>query len=249
MLAIVDGDSILYRATWDGATLDQAKRKYLDILSEYISLGWCDNSIVYIKGEGNWRYDVFSKYKGNRKENPHAEMITALVEWLGKEKLAIRAFGCEADDLVRRRAEKCKARNQNYVVISADKDLDCIEGNHIRPGPKGIKQYIVTKEQADYNYYYQVLIGDSSDYIKSPYLLGPKKAEEILKSTDRKNWKAAIEKEYKDRCGTEWFHAIMFTGSLIHIQRYKDDMFIWDEEKGNFFDCGLKENPKCYKYK
>jgi len=252
MLAIVDGDSILYRATWEAKSLKEAQEKYISVLADFIAEVWADKAVVYIKGKGNWRFDVFNGYKGHRKpDEKYAErdqMIKELCVWLEKEKIAIRCHGCEADDVVRRKAVKCMERDIDYTIISADKDLDCIEGKHLRPGPKGLKFYTVTKEEAEYFYYYQVLIGDTTDNIKSPYQLGPKKAKSILDSTARNAWKTAIENEYKARCKDEWLHALMFTGSLIHIQRYKEDMFVWDESKGNFFDCNFKNAPSCYNY-
>ena len=253
MIGIVDSDSILYRACWKVKDLEEAKEKYLDVLKIYMTEGWCDSATCFVKGNDNWRYKVFSDYKAHRGTgNPdmNMEVMKELVEWLGKERLAIRSHGMEADDLVRRKAVKCDQRDLNYVVISADKDLDCIAGRHIRPSNKGdLKEYTVTQEEADYNYYIQVLVGDMTDNIKSPNRLGAKTAEKILKSTSRGEWKNAIEREYKERCGDEWLHALMFTGSLIHIQRFQDDFFIWDKEKGNFWECGFSEAPSCYNYK
>lgn len=254
MIGIVDADSILYRACWDISELQEAQEKYLDILKAYLSEGWCDNSISFVKGKDNWRYKVFKDYKAHRGTSPsnkmNMEVMAQLIEWLGKERLAILSHGMEADDLVRRKAVKCVHRDLNHVIISADKDLDCIAGRHIRPNNKGdLKEYTVTAEEADYNYYIQVLIGDMTDNIKSPKRLGAKTAEKLLKSTSRGNWKKEIEREYKERCGSEWYHALMFTGSLIHIQREANDYFIWDEDKGNFWDCGFEGAPSCYDYK
>jgi len=252
MIGIIDADSIFYRAAWKTTDLAEAKEKYLDILKIYISEAWADKSVCFIKGDNNWRYKVFSDYKAHRGSgNPdmNMEIMKELIEWTAQERLAIRSHGCEADDLVRRKAVKCVERNLNHVIISADKDLDCIAGRHIRPSNKGdLKEYTVTQEEADYNYYIQVLIGDMTDNIKSPKRLGAKTAEKLLKSTSRGEWKYVIEREYKDRCGEEWLHALMFTGSLIHIQRYQDDYFVWDKDKGNFWECGFKEAPKCYEY-
>ena len=254
MLGIVDADGILYRACWNVEDLNEAKEKYLDILKGYLTESWCDESISFVGGNGNWRYRVFKDYKGNRKPDPNRtkemEIIRELKEWLGKERLAIRSHGLEADDLVRRKANKCLQREQSYVIISADKDLDCIVGKHVRPNQRGdIKEYTVSEDDAEYNYYIQVLIGDMTDNIKSPKRLGVKTAEKLLKGSGRTEWKRVIEREYKERCGDEWFHALMFTGSLIHIQRYQDDYFVWDKDKGNFWECGFEGPPKCYEYK
>ena len=251
MIGIVDVDSILYRACWDIFELDEARDKYCDILRGYLDEGWCDEFACYIKGKDNWRYKVFSDYKAQRgkyvNERMNMEVMAELVDWIVDNRLAIPSHGCEADDLVRRKAEKMRARDKNFIVISADKDLDCIAGKHMRPTPKGeLLEYMVSPEEANYNYYMQVLIGDMTDNIRSPKRLGPKTAEKIL-DTDPSNYKKVIEEAYKERCGNEWLHALMFTGSLIHIQRYQDDYFKWDGK--NFWEHGFKENPSCYEYK
>jgi len=259
MIAIIDGDSILYRACYGTDDLEYAKKKYLEILRAQIDDCWADKAICFVKGKGNWRHKVFKYYKAHRstvsKEDHlkshglNMELMPPLLDWLVASRLAIPSNGMEADDLVRRKALKCEARGENYTIVSADKDLDCIVGKHLRPYKDKTSSYFITPEEADYNYYKQIMIGDSTDFIKSPRLLGPKTAEKLLKETSRGNWKKMIEKEYKERCGSEWFHALMFTGSLIHIQRYANDFFVWDKTKGDFWECGFSEAPKCYGYK
>lgn len=63
MLGIVDADGILYRACWNVEDLNEAKEKYLDILQSYLTEGWCDESLCFVGGTGNWRYKIFSDYK------------------------------------------------------------------------------------------------------------------------------------------------------------------------------------------
>ena len=252
MIGIVDVDGILYRACWDALELKDAQDKFLDILTNYISDSWCDEAVGFVRGKGNWRYKVFEDYKAQRgtytNERMNMEVMGELVEWIVKERIAIRSDGCEADDLVRRKAIKCANRGINYVIISADKDLDCIEGKHYRPNNKGdVQEYFVTPEEAEYNYYLQVLVGDMTDNIRSPNRLGPVTAKKILDGTSSSNWKRAIEEAYKERCGSEWLHALMFTGSLIHIQRYQDDYFKWNGK--NFWEHGFVGAPSCYPYK
>lgn len=252
-LAIVDGDGLLFRAVSKVKNVEAAYKKYMKILHGYVRDSECEKAIIYCEGKGNWRKDLFTGYKANRR--PKGQVIDAqmimlleLKDLLFDSKVAIPAIGCETDDLVRRRAHLCMQRDQDYMVISADKDLDMIIGPHMRVNQYGeTKYYIIDEKMSDYNYFKQIMIGDMGDNIKSPYLLGPKLAEKILKTNNRKNWRTLIEKEYKDRCGKDWEHALYFTGSLIHIQRFKDDMFNWNKE-GTWFDKKFQGAPSCYKY-
>ena len=134
------------------------------------------------------------------------------------------------------------------MFISADKDLDTIVGPHVRFNPQWkLRKYEIDDSESDYNYFLQLMIGDMMDGIKSPRLLGEKTAKKILDNNPRKNWRALIEKEYKERCGSEWEHALYFTGSLIHIQRWKDDYFQWNKS-GTWWDKGFESFPSCYSY-
>lgn len=252
-LAIVDGDGLLFRATSKVRDIDAAYKKYMRVLLGYVRDSECDKAVVYCEGKGNWRRKVFEGYKATRRvaqEDRAAQMImiSELKDALFDTKVAIPAIGCETDDLVRRRAHLCMQRNQEYAVISADKDLDVIIGPHLRVDQYGgIKYYIIDDKMSDYNYFYQLCVGDMTDNIKSPKLLGPKYTEKLLKGNNRKTWRKLIEDEYKKRCGSEWLHALYFTGSLIHIQRHKDDMFQWGKG-GTWFDKGFEGAPSCYEY-
>lgn len=254
MHSIIDGDGLLYQAAYNVPNVAAAYKKFIDKIDQLATRDWDQDgtSTIFIEGKGNWRQDVFSGYKATRraakKDDPNKQLRFELGNFLVENKLVIQAKGMESDDLVRRKAETMRRRGQPYIVISADKDLDMVQGPHIRFDTKWkLQEYEVDAERSDYHYFYQLMVGDMTDNIKSPHLLGGKTAEKILKAP-RGQWKSLVEKEYRERCGAEWFHALMFTGSLVHIQRWQGDMFIWDKAKGNFFDCGFTDYPTCYAY-
>ena len=255
MHSIIDGDGLLYQSAYNVKNLEKAYDKFVDKINQLTNWDWDQDgsSTIFIEGKGNWRRDVFSGYKAPRKKtqsaDPNKELRRELADFLIDEKIVISAVGMESDDLVRRKAESMRKRNQPYVVISADKDLDMTVGPHLRFDTKWkIKQYEVDQQKSDYAYFYQLMCGDMTDNIKSPKLLGDKTVRKILDGNPQDKWKGLVEKEYQDRCGSEWFHALMFTGSLVHIQRYQGDMFVWDKDKGNWFDCGFDGPPSCYTY-
>ena len=139
-------------------------------------------------------------------------------------------------------------RGQDYIVVSADKDLDMTVGPHLRFNTKNeIIQYDISQGQSDRNYYYQLLVGDMTDNIQHPNGVGPVKANKLLDEATPETWKDAVEAIYKEKCGDEWLHALYFTGSLIHIQRHKDDMFDWGE-RGSWYEQDFVGAPSCYNY-
>ena len=254
MHTIIDGDGLLYQSAYNVKNVKQAYDKLVDKVEQLCTADWDQSGsyTMFIEGKGNWRKDVFTGYKAHRgtklAEDPNRELRWQLADYLISNKLVIPAIGLESDDLVRRKAEAMYQRDQPYIVCSADKDLDMVCGNHIRFNTKWVlEQYEITKEKSDYNYFKQLMLGDMQDNIRSPKGLGIKTVEKLLKEHSRDNWRALVEKQYQERCGAEWLHALYFTGSLIHIQRYQGDMFRWGG-RGNWFDEGFSGVPSCYPY-
>lgn len=255
MHSIIDADGLLYQSAYNVPNVEKAYDKFADKIAQLTTVDWDQSGkfTAIIEGPGNWRMDVFHGYKASRnsarKEDPNKELRKELADFLVENKLVVQALGCETDDLVRRKAVTMRDRGQPYITISADKDLAMVVGPHIRFNTKWkFKEFTTSEAKSDYHYYYQLMVGDMTDNIKSPKGLGDKGALKILTENQPHTWRKLIEEEYKKRCGAEWFHCLMFTGSLIHIQRTKDDMFIWDKSRGNYFDCGFTGVPMCYAY-
>ena len=254
MHTIIDGDGLLYQSAYNVKNVNQAFDKFIDKIDQLCTVDWDQDgtSTIFIEGRGNWRKDVFSGYKASRAKSqsvdPNKELRRELADFLVDQKLVISAVGCETDDLVRRKAVHMMNRGQPYIVVSADKDLDMVVGPHIRFDTKWkLKTYEVDQDKSDYAYFYQLMVGDMTDNIKSPKLLGDKGARKILDTNPRDKWRELVEKEYKTRCGADWEHALYFTGSLIHIQRTQGDMFEWNNG-GSWFDKGFEGIPSCYGY-
>ncbi|UOF79334.1 exodeoxyribonuclease [Caudoviricetes sp.] len=134
----------------------------------------CDSCRIYLSGDNNFRYD-FAKllpYKGNRDgSNPplFLQYVRSLLIELGAEFVD----HLEADDLL-------SANNVigETVICSTDKDLRTVPSINYNIS-KGLLSEI-TEDIARYNFWKQMLIGDSVDNIPSPYLLGEVTATKIL---------------------------------------------------------------------
>lgn len=143
---------------------------------------------VFLTGENNFRYNIFPEYKANRLKTPRPRHLQAVKEAVARGWNAIISHGCEADDLLGIEQMKwLRFGAKDSCIASIDKDLDQIPGEHYHPGIKRKdvwirepKLYTITPESALYFFYYQLLIGDTSDNIKGAIGIGPKKAENIL---------------------------------------------------------------------
>lgn len=168
----------------DSETLVYPLSNYKDKLDRYISKILLNTHttrfILCISGSNNFRYSLATllKYKGNR-DNSGRPFYLDEIRKLVKEDYDYRCVDeNEADEVMVYESKK----HHNSVICSSDKDLKTVSGR-LYDITKGTLKFISPRE-AMYNFYYQMLIGDSADNIPSPYMLGPVKAKAILSSLE-----------------------------------------------------------------
>lgn len=141
----------------------------------------CSSWEIYLTGDGNFRYEIYPEYKAHRLKTPTPQHLKDVKAHVERTWGAIVAEGCEADDLIGLR------QTEDTCICSIDKDLNQIPGKHYHPGITRLGKWIVephfyevSPEQALHFFYYQLLVGDSTDNIKGAVGIGPKRAENIL---------------------------------------------------------------------
>lgn len=132
----------------------------------------------YLSGSSNFRYELatLQPYKGNRdSEKPiHLELVREEFRYRKAETVDF----LEADDLMSINSFIIP----NSVICSSDKDLKTVPSLNFDIN-KGVLQEI-DKQTSNYNFYYQLLIGDSTDNIPSPYGLGEVSAKKFLDNSE-----------------------------------------------------------------
>lgn len=150
----------------------------------------------------SFRKEISKEYKINRRRNEYVWMLRAHYQMNG----AIFNDTLEADDLISIRAKELGM--DNCVIISIDKDLKQIGGyywsyykqkskdaygepivnefgNHETEYKQKAIDYI-TREEAEYLFWEQMIMGDPSDNIKGIKGIGKKGAEKILSESNNK---------------------------------------------------------------
>ena len=135
----------------------------------------CTGHKIYIKGKGNFRYDIYPAYKGNRNEFYRPDCEQELRDYLIHRFDAETVDGEEVDDKVSYLSLEDTRKN---VIVAIDKDLDNTPGWHYNYVKKEF--YWVHPEEADRNFYRQLLVGDRGDNIPGLTKVGPVRAEQIL---------------------------------------------------------------------
>jgi 5'-3' exonuclease len=244
---LIDGDVIVYGALYNrwGSVYDGPEKqftkeqdhKYLidgilnldTIIKNLKETLFAEHVKIAIKGENNFRYQVWPDYKKSRKQSsrPIKAFVQVLTECIIQRYNAIPAHGMESDDLLAMWRNESIAAGKTPVIASVDKDMLCLPGLHYRL-PKGtcygeesrdITRLIkVTDWEADRFYYKQLLMGDPTDSIPGLPDIGPKRAEAIISDCKTKeDLQYMVCYAYKHLIGEKWKEALITTGKLITL--------------------------------
>lgn len=179
MKVLVDGDVVCYRCAFSAQ--DESEEEALDkadtLLDEirFTAAVIEDDIQVFLTGKGNFRYEIDSDYKANRKDMEKPIHLQAIRDHLVFSWGAVISEGEEADDLI---AQEAHRLNYNCVVASIDKDFLQLPCRHYNFN-KGEWTY-QSEWDATLFFYTQILTGDKADNVQGIYGIGPKKAEKIL---------------------------------------------------------------------
>lgn len=179
-LALIDADTIYYKAAFKLNKKDI--RESIDwVMKDIEGQLFMPYMRTAVKGWGNFRKDMYPKYKSNRPpiEQKLKDALNYGHQYMIDKYEAVQADGMEADDLVSIWAYEARELELDYWVVGIDKDLRQIPGNHYNFGKRTWE--FIDDDQANYNLMFQCLTGDNSDNIPGIKGIGPKKAEKILK--------------------------------------------------------------------
>ena len=221
-----------------GFALSNVKNK----VDSIITLPYISDYKLYIQGSGNFRYDVYPSYKSNRGDKPALHKYCfnyMLKKYSGNIEVV---HGYESEDFVIADA----ALDPLGVRAYLDKDLEGHHGLFLNYNNLDLGVFYIDPIQAFYNLSMQLLIGDSTDFIRgidfvSTELreafnvkvksIGKKTAEKLLE--DVKHSKIEMKKRvievYKLTYGDTWKDALTLTGKLAYITK----------ERGKVFDLNL----------
>lgn len=205
MLALIDGDVIIYRCGWaseeenEAIACVRANKTIEDILHETGATTyqvWLSDSLV-----NNFRLAFYPEYKANRKDQPKPKHYDGLRLFLKNEWDAQITLGQEADDIlgIMQTGGIAAARSETdssliedkTIICSNDKDLLQVPGKHFNFVRK---EFIEQTYFEGLRYFYsQSLVGDRVDNIIGVKGIGPVFAERYLRN-------AKTEKELYDIC-------------------------------------------------
>lgn len=136
-----------------------------------------DKVSVFLSPERTFRDDLArtKPYKGNRDGVAKPKHLKAVGEYLVKEYGALVSDNIEADDSI---GIALSSDPEHSVCVSIDKDLDQVPGWHFNWVDD--QAYRVSAREADYNFYTQLLTGDTTDNVPGIRGTGPATASTLL---------------------------------------------------------------------
>lgn len=238
--AIIDGDILLYRTGYASENDSEgiARSRMQTTLENILEAVQATSYRIFLSdSKGNFRLQLFPRYKANRtapKPKHHDFLSNEIVKPPFNAEIA---WGEEADDALGIH------QNDNTVICSIDKDLYQISGQHYN-WVKGVYR-TVSKSEAIYRFYHQLLVGDSTDNITvkeglSCPGIGPEKAFKALEGcTTEETYLKTIRNLYYEILNKD-FHPnviedrITLTGQLVYVRKKEGE--IWNPEM-SFFDA------------
>jgi hypothetical protein len=244
LIALIDGDIVLYRTGFASQDVPEniAKARLSETMGMILdTLGTTKYQAFLSDSANNFRLKLFPNYKGNRSSEKPVHH-TALRDYLLSKWKAKVAEGEEADDALgiwqTGNAQFFGSLEESDTCIcSIDKDLMQIPGYHFN-WVTGVKRF-VTSTEARYRFWYQVLVGDSTDNITPKQGLscpgiGPEKAYAALEgeTSGLGYFKAcqALFRKYVEGTAEEADRRLLLTGQLVKIRQYEGEIWQFPSE-------------------
>lgn len=120
--------------------------------------------------------------------------------------------GLEADDVISLMAEELSFTDDEYIICSPDKDLSTFPGEHYDYKKLGFAD--ISRQQADWLFWYQMMIGDSTDGVAGLPGVGDKKARDKMKPIEFTEELAAMVKGEYLRYFGDYYGTVIFEENL-----------------------------------
>ena len=165
--------------------------------------------------------DKLAEYEFNKSS---VDFVNELRRRLVEEGIAIEAEDREADDFLQIWAQQAREADEDFAVVTIDKDLKVIGGTFYNP--KLQKVEIVSPEEGLRFFYRQLLMGDPVDSIPGIPGIGPKKADKALETCeDEEELRFQVQHYYEANFGDQWRDYLLSNGKLLYLQKHEHDFF------------------------
>ena len=192
MVLLIDADSLIFASCYRSkkesknildkfySNIDDAivkfDEQYMKIVNDLEEHFEIDEIITFNGCKGNFRKQITKKYKANRKKQDLPPLLHEMHDYVKKNYNSIYGFGIETDDLVAKYWYEISNTigREEVMIVSIDKDykqFPCLMYDYHYKHRQIID---ISEEQALYNFYEQMIVGDTADNVN--YFKGKGKA-------------------------------------------------------------------------
>jgi len=186
MILLVDADSLVFASCYKKReTLDDERfftdiadarnkfdEQYMAIVNHLEDIYNVEKVITFNGSKGNFRKLITKKYKANRKKQELPPLLHDMHAYVKEQYDSIFGYGIETDDLVARYWYNISKEigRDNVMIVSIDKDykqFPCLMYNYHY---KHREILDISSDEALYNFYEQMIMGDTADNVN--YFVG-----------------------------------------------------------------------------
>ena len=202
MILLVDADSLIFASCYKKREHKDDERFYTDIedckakfdeqfmsiVNKLEDMYPVERVITFSGSKGNFRKLITPVYKANRKVENIPPLLNEMHQFVKDEYDSVWGYGIETDDIVARYWYNLSNEigRDNVMIVSIDKDykqFPCLIYNY------HYKHKVVldiSEEEALYNFYEQMIVGDTADNVNYFKGKGKKYAEKYLADCNTK---------------------------------------------------------------
>lgn len=178
MIILLDADSLVFASCYNTGSeeifytdledsVSKFDEQFMAIINEIEKRYDIKKIMTFNGSKGNFRKILNSEYKANRKKQDLPPLLHDMHEYVKKNYSSIYGYGVETDDLVARYWKNLSDEigKENVMIVSIDKDykqLPCLYYNYHYKWKEFCN---ITNDQALYNFYEQMITGDSADNV------------------------------------------------------------------------------------
>ncbi len=232
MILLVDADSLIFASCYKKRDKPEDDKYYRDIedaqakfdeqfmsiVNKLEDMYPIERVITFSGSKGNFRKLITPVYKANRKKQELPPLLDEMHQFVKDEYDSVWGYGIETDDMVARywKALSNEVGRDNVMIVSIDKDykqFPCLMYNYHYKHKEVLD---ISEDEALFNFYEQMIIGDTADNVNYFKGKGKKYAEKYLKECDTKyqytrKMLELFQQEYKGKARqkfTECYHLL-----------------------------------------
>lgn len=202
MILLIDADSLIFascyrkRETPDDelyyTNIEDSRAKFdeqfMSIVNHLEDKYPIDKVLTFSGSKGNFRKLITPKYKANRKKQELPPLLDDMHQFVKDHYDSIWGYGIETDDMVARYWKQISddIGRDEVMIVSIDKDykqFPCLMYNYHYKHKEILD---ISEEEAMYNFYEQMIVGDTADNVNYFKGKGKKYAEKHFKDCTTK---------------------------------------------------------------